>query len=125
MRPYYGDTAAEVFGDLMTTHLSVAAQLVTEAVKGAPEAAATEKASYDNAAAIVKFLAAANPNLPEPVVQSLLYEHLALTRAEAVARITKDYDADVATFDKILHQILGVSDAVAHAIIGQFEPRFA
>ena len=40
LRRYYGDAGAEAFGDLMTAHPSVAAQLLTEASKGAPEAAA-------------------------------------------------------------------------------------
>ena len=125
LRPYYGDAGAEMFGDLMTAHLSLAAQLVTEAAKGEPEAAATEKAWYQNAAEIASFLAAANPNLPESALVGLLTTHLALTKDEAVARITKDYDADVAAFDKILHQAIVMSDALAHGIITQFEPRFA
>lgn len=125
LRPYYGDAGAEKFGALMTEHLQLAAQLVTEASQGKPEADATEKAWYDNADQLAAFIASANPNLPEATLVALLDEHLRLTKAEAVARITKDYAGDITTFNKILHQILTVSDALADGIIKQFPEKFA
>ena len=125
LRPYYGDQAAEAFGDLMTSHLTLAAQLVTEASQGkSVEADATEKAWYENADQIAAFISSANPNLPEAVLRSMLDEHLRLTKDEAVARITKDWDGDIAAFNKILHQVYGMSDALADGIIKQFATRF-
>lgn len=126
VRPYYGDAAAEAFGDLMTQHLQQAADLVTLAVQGkAAEAEEKEREWYRNSDSIARFLAGANPNLPEKVVRDVLYEHLRVTKEEAVARITKDYDGDVADFDSILGTIYGLSDTLSAAIVKQFPQRFA
>lgn len=50
--------------------------------------------------------------------------HLDLTKDEAVKMIQRDYKADVAIFDEIEAQALGMSDMIAEAIVRQFPNRF-
>jgi hypothetical protein len=126
VRPYYGDQAAEGFGDLMTQHLQQAADLVSLAAEGKmQDAEVKERDWYENADAIAKFLAGANPYLEEGVVRDVLHEHLRVTKEEAVARLSKDYAGDVQKFDSILGTIYKLSDALSAAIIKQFPDRFA
>ena len=74
---------------------------------------------------IASFLAGANPNWPEKDVLDLLSLHLKLTKDETVARITKDWQADVKAFDDIFTEIMVLADALHDGIVAQFPERFA
>jgi hypothetical protein len=77
-----------------------------------------------NVEAIAAFLAGANPNWPEADVLDLLALHLKLTKDEAVARISGDWDADVKAFDDIFTEIIVLADALHDGIVAQFPERF-
>jgi hypothetical protein len=47
----------------------------------------------------------------------MLNEHLVLTKAEAVARLTGNYTGDIATFDQIHKHANGMSDAIVAGIL--------
>lgn len=70
------------------------------------------------------FLGGANPNWPRAAVLSMMNEHLALTTQEATARLKKDWNGDVATFDKIFDQAMMMADALTDGIVKQFPDRF-
>ncbi len=57
-------------------------------------------------------------------MRDLLGQHLSLTKGEAVARLQKDWDADVAAFDDIFTEILTMADALTDGIVAQFPERF-
>lgn len=121
LRPFYGDTIADRYAILIKEHLTIAAQLVTAAVKGdAKTADAKEKEWYQNADEIAIFLHSINPYLSIEGVQQMFYTHLALTKNEAITMIQKDYQADVNIFDEIEAEALAMSDMIAHAIVLQF-----
>lgn len=122
---FYGEEAGTALTDLLKQHILIAVELVDAAVKGDQERYAREDKRWDeNGAAIARFLSGANPFWPEKDVADLISLHLALTRREAVARLNKAFDEDIAAFDDILTEILTLSDALTDGIVQQFPERF-
>lgn len=127
MKPYYGAKNASTFGDLMKDHLVIAADLVKAAAAGdTTKATSLEKQWYDNAKAISVLLNKLNrKNWPTNAVYSMMQDHLKFTKAEAVARITKDYTADITAYDRIHNQALMMADTFSNGIIKQFPGKVA
>ena len=123
---YYGDAAGARLTELLKEHILIAVDLVAAAKSGDQESFAKHDARWTaNIETIAAFLAGANPNWPEKDVLDLLALHLKLTKDETVARITGDWDADVAAFDDIFNEIIVLADALHDGIVAQFPERFA
>ncbi|HJT63143.1 MAG TPA: hypothetical protein VJ839_00030 [Candidatus Limnocylindria bacterium] len=124
--PYYGQGAGDKLTDLLKQHIMIAVDLVAAAKAEDDAAFATHDARWtDNIGEIAAFLAGANPHWPEQDVRDLLALHLKLTKDEAVARLTGDWDADVRAFDDIFTEIMVVADTLHDGIAAQFPDRFA
>jgi len=126
LRPLYGEEKASIFGRLIHDHLALAAQLVAAAKAGDSSAAAeAERKWYANADEIATFLSNINPNWSREALLAMLHDHLALTKAEAVARLNKEYATDIALYDAIEQQALTMADALTDGIVKQFPDIFA
>lgn len=125
IRLYYGDEVASKFGKLMKGHLMIAVVLVEAAKSGNSSTVAdAERRWYANADQIAAFLGSINHFWPEETLKMMLHEHLALTEAEAVFRLNKNYMADIAQYDKVEKQALAMADAISNGIINQFPDQF-
>ncbi len=123
--PLYGEEAGAKLTHLLKSHIMIAVDLVGAAIAGDSERFALEDKRWDdNADEIAAFLSGANPNWQAKDVRDLLGQHLSLTKGEAVARLEKNWDADVAAFDDIFTEILTMADALSEGIIMQFPERF-
>ncbi|MFB4169712.1 LysM domain-containing protein [Virgibacillus sp. JSM 102003] len=126
IRPYYGDRLADIYANLIKEHLIFAADLVKAAVAGDQEAAMTaEQKWYANADEIARFWSSVNPYLSEKGVRDMFYQHLDLTKQEAVFMINMDYQKDIQIYDEIEEQALAMSDAISTAVVKQFPELFA
>ncbi|WP_438824249.1 hypothetical protein [Bacillus sp. JJ1562] len=125
IRRFYGDASATTFSNLIKQHLLLAAELVKASVAGDQKAAMTaEKKWYKNADEIVKFLSGVNPSFPEEAFRKMFYEHLALTKQEAVFMINKQYQKDIDVYDKIEKEAREMADMISEAIVRQFPNMF-
>ena len=125
LRALYGDEIASKFEELFTSHLTIAAELVKAAMSNDKTAVSdAERRWYANADEIATFLASINPYWSEKMWKEMMYEHLALTKAEAVDRINKYYAADILVFDKIHTQAVKMADIMSEGILRQFPNRF-
>jgi hypothetical protein len=126
IKPYYGDAAGNQLTALLKQHIVIAADVVHAAKAGNSTALdAANKQWFANADQIALFLSQANPTYwPESAVKSMLYEHLNLTTAEAVARLHGDWTTDIQTYDKVVTQAMMMAQALADGIIGQFPGMF-
>lgn len=124
--PYYGAEAGAKLTELLRAHILIAGELVTAAKVG--DAAKIQDASarwYANADEIAAFLGAANPkHWPLDEMKAMMREHLDLTLAEAQARLRAEWAADIASYDRIHSQILGMADMLSSGIVAQFPQRF-
>lgn len=125
LMPLYGDSAASRFEELLTSHLTIAAQLVSAAKAGDARAAAdVEQMWYANADEIAVFLGRINPYWSMQQWQTMLYEHLALTKTEAVNILTGKYAECISVFDQIEMQALEMADVMTYGIVMQFPDVF-
>jgi hypothetical protein len=125
LSPLYGERIASAFADLFTSHLVIAAQLVQAAKAGDTEAAEdAEKSWYVNADEIAAFLGSINPYWSVQEWKTMLYEHLAMTKSEAVYILTGQYEESIDIFDRIEALALRMADVMTQGIIGQFPYRF-
>jgi hypothetical protein len=123
---YYGKDAGDGLTALLKEHIMIAVDLVAAAKSGDQDGFAKHDARWtDNIKKIASFLAGANPNWPEKDVLDLLALHLKLTKDEAVARIGRDWAADITAFDDIFTEIMVLADALNDGIVAQFPERFA
>jgi hypothetical protein len=125
MRPYYGNETAEKYGDLLQDHLLIAADLVKAAKAGnSTEVALLKTRWYDNADQIAIFLSSINPNWNKQEEMDMWHGHLNVTLDEAVARLSQNYTADIAAYDKVHDQALVMADMQSDGILEQFPGKF-
>ncbi|SFL38308.1 hypothetical protein [Pelosinus propionicus] len=118
---FYGNRVAFKFEQLLTDHLVIAAELVNAAKAGNSTAAAdAERRWYVNADEIVHFLNCINPYWTKKHMREMWYDHLALTKAEAVARLNNEFKKDIAIFDNIEKEALMMADDFSNGIIRKF-----
>jgi len=125
LEPLYGPGIAAEFARLFTEHLTIAAELVQAAKAGdTARAADAERRWYINADQIASFLARINPFWSEEEWRAMLHEHLAITKDEAVAILSGNFERGIQIFDQVELQALEMADLMTEDIVRQFPRRF-
>ena len=126
-KPFYGDTVGNQLASLLHEHIALAAQIIAAAKAGDSAGVASASAAwYANANQIAAFLNAANPqNWPLDQIQAMMKSHLDLTLQEAVDRLNGNFTADIADYERVHLEILGMADFLSNGIIAQFPAKFA
>ncbi len=127
VKPFYGDAAGDKLTGLLRQHILIAADIVAAAKAGDKAKLDSSKTRWaTNADEIAAFLSGANPtHWPAADMKAMMRDHLDLTTAELVARLNKDWTADVAAYDKIHAQILKMADMLSAGIAAQFPAKVA
>ncbi|MFF0830962.1 glycosyltransferase [Brevibacillus sp. NPDC003359] len=125
IKPFYGEEAGNKLGKLLTEHIVLAGKIIDAAKNGDQASVAKlNKEWYRNADDIAKFLSSANPNWTEKELKDLLYKHLELLTGNLQARLKKDWEADIVTFDQGEDHIISLADVLTAGIIKQFPNQF-
>jgi len=125
VKPFYGEAGGKELTRLLREHITIAADLL-KAAKSSNNSAfdAANKKWFANADEISGFLNKANPNWKLNDMKKMMNDHLTLTTKEAVARLKKDYVADVKAYDNVHEEILMMADVLTDGIIKQFPGKF-
>jgi hypothetical protein len=122
---YYGAAAGKQLTTLLKEHITIAVDVIKHAKAGNKAGQQQADAKWQqNATEIADFLAKANPNWPRATLVSMMTKHLSTTTDEVVARLTKNWEADVKAYDAVYDHILMMADALADGIVKQFPDRF-
>ncbi len=123
---YYGKPAGERMLALLGGHWG-AVKAMTDAGHARDQAAnGTAMATLtSNAGEIAKFLASANPNLPEDAVRGLLVAHGAHHAAQIEQVMRGDRAAEAVTWKAMQAHMDTIADALAGAIAKQFPAKAA
>lgn len=125
LKPLYGAEAAATFDRLLTSHLTIAAELVTALRDGQKEKAAeANKRWYANAEEIADFLARINPYWSKAEWVKMMNQHLQLLTQEVSSRLAGNYVENVRLSDLIERQALGMADEMTRGIVLQFPTVF-
>ena len=126
IKPFYGEAAGTKLTALLKDHITIAVEIIDAAMKG--DAARKDDAVKRwsaNADDIAAFLSGANPsNWPAADMKKMMRDHLDLTTAELVARLQKNWAADVQAYDNVHDEILRMSDMLSDGIARQFPTKF-
>jgi hypothetical protein len=125
VKPFYGKRAGNQLTALLREHILIAADLIAAAGKDDTNAVSAQQARWQaNADEIARFLSSANPSWKPGATRAMMRSHLRLTTNEVVARLTKNWAADVRAYDRIHAQILDMADMLSDGLIAQFPGRF-
>ena len=125
IKPFYGDAAGKELTRLLREHITIAADLLKAAKVGNNKAFEdANKSWFVNADEISKFLSKANQAWKFADMKKMMDDHLDLTTSQAVARLKKDYAADVIAYDKVHDEILMMADMLVAGIVKQFPGKF-
>jgi len=123
--PYYGEAAGKKLAELLRDHILIAADVVSAAKAGNAEQLASSQQKWQaNGEDIAAFLSGANPHWAKEATRSMLREHLTFTTNEVVARLKKDWAADIKAYDDGHVHMLMFADQLADGIAKQFPGKF-
>lgn len=118
---FYGQAGGDQMMTLLAGHWGAVKAMTDARIKG--DDAAADKAINDlnaNAAEIAKFLAGANPNLPEDTVLGLMLAHGAHHVAQVKLILAGDTAGEAAEWTAMQQHMDMIADALAGAIAKQF-----
>lgn len=126
IKPYYGEEAGNKLSKLLREHISIAGQVV-DAAKSNNKADLDKynKLWYKNADEIAEFLSSANPNWSNSELKNMLHKHLDFLTNQSIARINKNWSADIEAYDKGEDHMIMFADILSNGIIKQFPDKFS
>jgi len=126
VKPFYGKAAGNELTRQLKQHILIAADVIAAAKAGDQAKLADAQARWaKNGDDIAAVLNSVNPrHWKLAALKAEMRTHLRLTTEEAVARLTGDWAADVAAYDKIHRHALHLSDLLSQGLLKQFPKRF-
>lgn len=125
VKPYYGEEAGNKLSTLLREHIELAAKVVDAAkTNNKDDLDKYNKLWYENADKIADFLSTANPNYSNKALKDMLYKHLQLVTDQAVARLNKNWKADIEAYDKNENHMIMFADILIDGIVKQFPNKF-
>lgn len=121
IKPYYSEEAGNKLAALLREHINLAVKVVDSAkTSNKTDLEKYNKLWYKNADQIADYLSSLNPNYSEKDLKNALHKHLQFVTDQAVARLNKDWKADIEAYDKGEDHMIMFSDMITDGILKQF-----
>jgi uncharacterized membrane-anchored protein YhcB (DUF1043 family) len=123
----YGTSAQTTFDSVWKLHLDQFVNYAVADSKGdaAGKTAALNAIQTGYTVPLAQYLAKANPNLPENVLQTALTDHVAMTATMIDDHVQGDYTAEAAELNMANQHIQSLFSTLAGAIVKQYPAKFA
>lgn len=121
IKPFYGEEAGNKLATLLREHINLATKVVDSAKSNnKDDLEKYNKLWYRNADQIADFLSSINPNYSKKDLKDMLHKHLQFVTDQVVARLNKDWKADIEAYDKGEDHMIMFADMLSDGIIKQF-----
>lgn len=121
IKPFFGDVVGDNLTSLLKDHITITADLLKSIKSGDTISSTTlETDAVTNAENIATLFATINPCYLRDELIEMLDTHIILVKYQFIARLNRDYNADIMYFDMGLHHILMISDYLFKGIIERF-----
>lgn len=122
----YGKDAEKTFNTVWKLHLDQFVNYAVASSKGDQAGKQAALATIDSGYTkpLAQYLAKANPNLPENVLETALRDHVNMTAKMIDDHVNKDYTAEVNELNMSNKHIEGIMSTLAGAIVKQFPDKF-
>lgn len=121
IKPYYSEEAGNKLAALLREHINLAVKVVDSAkTSNKADLEKYNKLWYKNADQIAHFLSSLNPNYSEKDLKDMLHKHLQFVTDQVVARLNKDWKADIEAYDKGEDHMIMFADVLSDGILKQF-----
>lgn len=125
IKPYYGEDAGNKLSKLLREHIVTAGQVVDAAKNNnKTDLDKSNTLWYKNADDIAEFLSSANPNWSNTELKDMLHKHLEFISNQVIARLNKNWKADIEAYDKGEDHIIMFADVISNGIMKQFPEKF-
>ena len=125
LKQYYGEENGNKLALLLREHINLATQVTAAAKNGNKEDLEKyNKLWHENADNISSFLSSLNPNYSAKTLNDMLYKHLQFVTDQVVARLNRDWKADIESYDKGEYHMIEFADIITDGIIKQFPKKF-
>ena len=125
IKAYYGEDAGNKLSKLLREHIEIGGKVV-DAAKSNNKADLDKynKLWYKNADEIADFLSGANSNWSKAELKEMLDKHLQFVTDQVVARLSKNWKADIEAYDKGEDHMIMFSDVLSDGIVKHFPEKF-
>lgn len=121
LKVFYGAKKASRFTELLTEHLTLAAQLIGAMMAGdCVEAERINRLWYENGNEISMFLACINPYWSYAWWKKMFFMHLGYVEGLAATLLSQQYQRNIDIYDQLELEALEMADQMSGGIIRQF-----
>ena len=120
-KSFFGDVATDKIVELLKEHVTITTDLLKSIkAENADNAATLEDQWTINIEDISTFLGTINQYYSVDELSDIFKTYLILTKYKFIARMDKDYNAEIMYFDMGLNHILRISDCLTDGLIENF-----
>jgi hypothetical protein len=125
IEPFYGKEASERLAVLLREHVILTADLVRTISEGDIERIPRLRAYwFDNVEQIATYLSTLNPRWNKRQLEDSFTRYLDLTMDEIEGRSIRNWDWDVAAYERVGNHTARLADFLSNGIVKQFPERF-